>query len=338
MTERINDISNKIQSFLIRYLNKDYFLQQPYLWIGLFVAVFVMFILLHQIYIRQNVVNTIISSRKKALKDIKTKDQLFADEFGAIEHKTFIYKLDRLILTSGMKKRLKFMNAETYFIMVVLGAIIGFMAGLVFGGVFLAIFIAAAVITFFHVFIASRANSNYAKIENQTSVFVSVLCNNSKGSSDIVLIMKRTLPNLSNPLYTLVRDFCNNADVYGSTDVAFDIMKESIDNKQLKVIITNLKTCSHYEANYEDVLSQMVGQITAELSYREERKTVLLNGKITVASLTVIASVILILIAKMLEIPIQEIMFNMFIGKVLCTIMGLIYLYVIASLFAVDRT
>ncbi len=329
---------SKVEEFVQKYLKADYFLQNPYLWIALFVGLFISCFLLHQLYVRQNVANSIVDSRKKALDAAKTKDQRFADEIGAIAHKTLVYKFDRMILTSGIKNKFKFINAETYLIGMVLGFIGGGVIGTIFGGPFLGIFMGAAVFTVMILFLTIAANKTYSRIEDQISVFVSVLCNHAKGSSDIAMIMKRTLPNLSEPLYSIVRTFITNADFYGSTDIAFDIMKESVDNKRLKIIITNLKSCSHYEANYEDVLQQMVSQITAELSSREERKTILLNGKITVASLTVMTAVILVLIAKMLEIPISQIMFETIVGKVLCTIMGLLYLYILTQLFQTDRT
>lgn len=327
----------KLELFIEKYFNPDYFFQNPILWAGLFVAVFVSAFMLHQLYIRQNVVNSIVESRKKALREAKTKDQQFEDEFGALKHKTLVYKLDRLILVSGIKSKLKFINAETYLIFATILSVGAGILGTLFIDVFFGLFLMACVIVTLHIFISSQANRTYTKIEDQTSIFVSILCNHSKGSNDIVLIMKRILPELSNPMYTLVRDFITNADTYGSTDVAFDIMKESIDNRQLQVIITNLKTCSHYEANYEVVLQQMLGQITAELSFREERRLVLFNGKVTVAALTVVASVILLLIAKMLEIPIYNIMFQTMFGEVLSLMMGIIYLYVLSQLFAADR-
>lgn len=333
----MNSFADKTNNFIKSYFKPDYFFQHPALWIALFIAIFIACFAIHQMYVRQNVVNAILDSRRRALNAVKTKDQLFEDQFGAIKHKTVIYKLDRTILTSGIKTKFKFINAETYLFATVISVIVAVFVGLIISDIFLSIFLGAATAVAYHVALSSLSNRNYTKIEDQTSIFVSLLCNNSKESSDITLVMKRTLPNLSNPMYGLVKDFISNADTYGSTDVAFDIMKESIDNKQLKVIITNLKTCSHYEANYEDVLSQMVGQITAELSYREERKAVLLNGKITVASLSAIASLILVLIAKMLEIPITSIMFHTLPGRILCTIMGCIYLYVVVSLFAIDK-
>ena len=264
------------------------------------------------IYIPLIVVNCIILGRAEAY---------------AAKHEPLLSTLDGLGLGLGFTIALVIIG----FIRELLGA------GTIFGNVLLGIFIGTALVTFLYIFLIAKANRTYTAIENQTSVFVSLLCNHAKGSSDIVKVMRRTLPNLSDPLYTHVKNFLVNADLYGSTDVAFDIMKESIDNKRLKIIITNLKTCSHYEANYEDVLQQMVSQITAELSSREERKTILLNGKVTVAALTVITAVILFLIAKMLDIPIKMIMFETFIGQVLSLLMGLLYLHVIVQLFAADK-
>lgn len=65
--------------------------------------------------------------------------------------------------------------------------------------------------------------------------------------------------------------------------IMIDYMKESIDNRQLQTIIINLKNCMHYQANYEEVLMQMMNQVAAGLTAREDRKNVLFEMKLTLA-------------------------------------------------------
>lgn len=58
--------------------------------------------------------------------------------------------------------------------------------------------------------------------------------------------MSNTIPALSGPLKGIVEKFVSDAENTGNVDIAFDYMKESIDNRQLQSIILNLKNCMHY--------------------------------------------------------------------------------------------
>lgn len=323
---------------MIQYiLNVDYFLQHPILWILIALAIYGACFALHQIYLRQNVASS-LAKRKNAFGKAIDAEQKFQEIYGALENKSIVYKFDRLILMSGIKNKIPFVTTEGYFITMVISALLMFMLGIFFSGnIFLALFLGIAAVVLLYVFLIAQANSIYNKIEDDTSIFVSLLSNHSKGSTDITTIMKKVLPNLKNPMYKLVQKFIQDADSTGSTDLAFDIMKESIDNKQLRTIIVNLKNCSHYQANYEEVLTQMMSQITAGLSARAERKNILWNGKILLATISIMASVIVIMVATMLNIDVREIMLNTMVGQFLLFVMGVIYLSVLVSLFATDK-
>ena len=58
-----------------------------------------------------------------------------------------------------------------------------------------------------------------------------------------VTIMDNTVPALSGPLRGIVQKFVADAENTGNVDIAFDYMKESVDNRQLQTIIINLKNC-----------------------------------------------------------------------------------------------
>ena len=71
---------------------------------------------------------------------------------------------------------------------------------------------------------------------------------------DIVTIMEQTWPHLSDPLRSIVRRFVNEARDSGSVDTAFSHMRESIESRQLRSILTNLQTTSHFNADYRGIL------------------------------------------------------------------------------------
>lgn len=302
--------------------------------IGLFLVVYFAAFMLHQIYERQNVVDNTIRNSREKLNAIKRGDQKFISAFGETDRHSIVFKYDRLFLLSGLKRP---MTAELYFFIVVLLMTVMFVIGSIIRGLLLGVYLFFAAGVAGYLFLAVRANKRYDKIEDATPTFISILSNEARSSSDIVSIMQRTALSIEQPMRYLALTFVANANAYGSSDIAFDLMKQSVDNHQLRLVITNLKTCSHYEANYEDVLQQMMQQTAMSLSAREQRKEKLMSGKVTVALMTIMTAIILFLIASTLEIDIVAILFGTTIGRALVFVQGLIYLVVIVFLFSVDK-
>lgn len=153
------------------------------------------------------------------------------------------------------------------------------------------------------VFLSGRT---YNRIEEDTSLFISILSNHAKGSSDIITIMTRTLPSMDGPVRELIRRFLMDAEKTGNIDFAFDVMKESVDNRTFQTILVNLKNCMHYQANYEEVLQQMMNQVAEAMSAREERKNILFSMKITLISVSVMSVIIVVLIGKGIGVDVKS--------------------------------
>ena len=128
-----------------------------------------------------------------------------------------------------------------------------------------------------------------------------------------------------------------DAENTGNVDIAFDYMKESIDNRQLQTIIINLKNCMHYQANYEEVLMQMMSQVAAGLTAREDRKNVLFEMKLTLVIISVMAVVIVWIIGTGLGIDVVGSLTGNTFGQVLLFLTGILYLMVGIKMFGTDK-
>lgn len=92
----------------------------------------------------------------------------------------------------------------------------------------------------------------------------------------------------------------------------------------------------HYQANYEEVLTQMMGQITESMSAREERKNILFSMKLTLIAISVMSVIIVALIGKgsawMSKGSLQK------SGRTVHPVYsGIMYLFVIVKVFRADR-
>ena len=307
-------------------------------WAVMFLLIFTFSAIVHKRFKERNIWDNIVkryrvNTDKKLLNEAE-----FVTRFGSTENNSILYKLDRLVLTSGIKNYLPWVTGEVMLLGMVMAAMAGFFEGaILFQNVFVAIFLTAAQAVAVYVFFKALSGKTYNEIEDGTAIFISILSNHAKGSSDIVTIMDNTIPALNGPLRGIVQKFVADAENTGNVDIAFDYMKESVDNRQLQTIIINLKNCMHYQANYEEVLVQMMGQIAAGLSAREDRKNILFSSKLTLVVISIMQVIIVWIIGAGLGIDVKQILTGNAFGQLLLLVTGLLYLMVGVKMFGTDR-
>lgn len=308
------------------------------LWGVLFLLTFLLAYLIHKRFREKNVWNSLVKKYKDNTYQKIISEAKFVNKFGAIENKSILYKLDRLVLTSGVKRVFPWMNGEGLLIGMILMAIAGFTEGIMFSSnILVAIFLCVAQAVGFFVIFMFLSGRTYNQIEDGTAIFVSILSNHAKGSSDIVTIMANTAETITGPLKALAEKFVSDAEATGNVDIAFDYFKESIDNRQLQTIIINLKNCSHYQANYEEVLVQMMGQIASGLSAREDRKNILFSSKLTLTVISITSVIIVWIIGAGLDIDVKSALIEHTAGQIILLITGLLYLMVGVKMFGTDK-
>ncbi len=307
-------------------------------WIGIFLLSVLLMMLIHRRFVERNVWGRIVKKYKDNV-DLKVLlEAQFVSRFGAIENHSLLYKLDRLILMSGVKHTFPFVSGEVFLGAMSILALAGVLEGMMFfQNILVALFLAAAQVAVLYVIVIALAGKTYNRIEDDMAIFISILSNHAKGSSDIVSIMQNTIPSLSGPMRGIVEKFVMDAEHTGNVDIAFDYMKESVDNRQLQTIIMNLKNCMHYQANYEEVLVQMMGQVAAGLSAREDRKNILYSMKLTLVAISITAIIIVWIIGAGLGIDVQGGLTENIAGQFLLFVTGILYLLVGIKMFKTDK-
>jgi len=307
-------------------------------WVMIFIFSFLFMFIVHKRFKENNVWGKLAKKYKDNVDAKVLSEAEFVTRFGAIENNSLLYKLDRMMLVSGLKNKFKFMNGEVFLGAIILSAIAGFFEGTVlFQNGLVGIFLACAQAVVVYGIVMAAAGKTYNQIEDSTAIFISILSNHAKGSSDIVTIFQNTIPSLSGPLKRIAEKFVMDAESTGNVDIAFDYMKESVDNRQLQTIFVNLKNCMHYQANYEEVLAHMMSQVAAGLSAREDRKNVLFSMKLTLVVISIMAVVIVLIIGAGLDIDVAGSLTGTIVGQILLLITGLLYLMVGIKMFKTDK-
>ena len=308
------------------------------LWIVIAISIFIVSLIIHKEFLKRSIFQEIYGKYKGNLEKKVKEENWFVSKYGVIENRSFLYKIDRLITMSGLKKTFPHLSGEVFIAILFISLIAtAILVSNLAGNVFLGLFIALAVVTAEFLVVIFLSGRTYNQIEEDTSLFISILSNHAKGSSDIVTIMTRTLPSMDSPIRELIKKFLLDAEKTGDIDVAFDVMKESVDNRTFQTIIVNLKNCMHYQANYEEVLQQMMNQVAEAMSAREERKNILFSMKITLVSISIMSVIIVALIGKGIGIDVKAILTGNMAGQFILFITDLLYLFVTTKLFGVDK-
>ena len=308
------------------------------LWIVIAISIFIVNLIIHKEFLKRSIFQEIYGKYKGNLEKKVKEENWFVSKYGVIENRSFLYKIDRLITMSGLKKTFPHLSGEVFIAILFISLIAtAILVSNLAGNVFLGLFIALAVVTAEFLVVIFLSGRTYNQIEEDTSLFISILSNHAKGSSDIVTIMTRTLPSMDGPIRELIKKFLLDAEKTGDIDIAFDVMKESVDNRTFQTIIVNLKNCMHYQANYEEVLQQMMNQVAEAMSAREERKNILFSMKITLVSISIMSVIIVALIGKGIGVDVKAILTGNMAGQFILFITGLLYLFVTTKLFGVDK-
>ena len=308
------------------------------LWMLIAISIFMICFIIHKEICKRSIFQEIFSKYKRNHERKVQEESWFVSKYGVIENRSLLYKVDRLVTMSGLKQTFNHLSGGT-FLGILFVSLVGMVTGAVYfsKNMFLGIFMALTLVTAEVLVVIFLSGRTYNRIEEDTSLFISILSNHAKESSDIVTIMNRTLPCMDGPIRNLIQKFLLDAEKTGNIDLAFDVMKESVDNRTFQTILVNLKNCMHYQANYEEVLQQMMNQVAEAMSAREERKNILFSMKITLVSVSIMSVIIVALIGKGIGVDVKEILTGNTIGQFILFITGLLYLFVTTKLFGVDK-
>ena len=212
------------------------------LWIVIAVSLYVALYLIHKRALEKSVFRQLYQHYKGEKERRIAQEAGFIAKYGEIENNSLLYRADRMILQSGLKKYLPKLSGELYLCILTLTfPVTAYVAYGITENVFLSLFLGVAVVTAEILSVVILSGKTYDRIEEDTPLFVSILNDHAKSSTDIVTIMTRTVSGMDGPIKEIVSGFLVTAEKYGNADLAFDFACESVDNRTLKTIFVKLK-------------------------------------------------------------------------------------------------
>lgn len=264
--------------------------------------------------------------KSKSRLDYERKRQVV---IGNHDNISFLYRLDRMLVYSGINRLIPGIGAELYLcFMGVAITGIGALAYISTGSVLLTASLGFLTATVFYLILYILSGIYYTKLENGIMTFLNLVENFSKTETDIVQIFKKTIYYVEEPLVSILSEFCHEAESTGDVQSAFANLISCIENIKCREIFRNLQVCSKYEANYDMVIRDVRMSMIDYLAVKAERKAIINNGRAEIVILYLSALGIVYLFSGVTDNMINNLV-GTFIGNIIlfyCIIVTIICL------------
>lgn len=299
-----------------------------FLFILVFCACYTLFSYLRKYRVIETKIKNFYEKTEADVEERLRLEEIRKSESGNTDDENLLLKLDRTINYSNIKKYIPFLNSTTYIFTMAIFASVALIVGTKLSGLAIGVACAGTVILVYLVVLMLLASLNYKKVENNVMTFINLVENYSKTNNDLISIMGKIHYYLDEPLKTQVEECYYLGQRTGDVDLALDTLQRNVQHSKFKEIIRNLIICSHYEANYEDVVEDSRDMLIVYLAGKRERAEMARNARIELSILLGACAVVFYMIQSFLGDNIIELLQSNIIGMI-------ILLYCVLVIFAV---
>ena len=187
---------------------------------------------------------------------------------------------DRLILQSGIKKRLPFMNAGLYTAaMLVAGIAAAFFLYSLTNSPVVAGLAGAAAPLGMLVYLIVKVDARYKKVEEQLMPFVDLMGNFAILEDDLISILEDTIPYIQDPLQGVVSDCCTEAKTTGNVHAAIERLGDAAGHEQCRIILENVEICSRYSNDIALVIKDCRRSLAEYMAAKKARHSIVNSAR-----------------------------------------------------------
>ena len=247
-------------------------------------------------------------------------------------------KLDAMLLYSGLNRRLPFLTTENWILLQLL-----FAGGVVLicslGG--LSLWIGAAVIGLFlvlqYVLVSMLIAGNYKAVDENLLKFLDFLGNYSITSGEVTSVLYQISGYLDEPLRSALEDCYFEAQTLGDTNAALLGMAQKIQHPKFGEVIRNIEITMRYSADFTILVNQSRRSVREQMRMRQERKSLAKEAWINMMILGAMTVVIFITVENLVDVSIETVLFNTWVGRGCLAGIGVILLLFYRQVRAIDR-
>lgn len=288
-----------------------------FLFVLVFCACYTLFAYLKKYHVIETRIKSFYEKTEADVEERLRLEEIRKAESGNTDDENLLLKLDRTINYSNIKKIIPFLNSTTYIFTMCIFASIALIVGTKLSGLAIGIFCGGSVVSIYVVILMLLANINYKKVEGNVMTFINLVENYAKTNNDLISIMGKVHYYLDEPLRTQVEECYYLGQRTGDVDLALDTLQRNVQHKKFKEIIRNLIICSHYEANYEDVVEDSRDMLITYLAGKRERAEMARNARIELSILLGACVVVFYMIQSFLGESIIALLQSNIIGMII---------------------
>ncbi len=168
----------------------------------------------------------------------------------------------------------------------------------------------------------------YNAVDRELLKFLDFLGNYSITSGELTSILSQISGYLENPLKVVLEECYYEAQTTGDTSVALLSMAEKIQHPKFKELVHNMEITMRYCADFTILVNQSRKAVREHMRMRQERKSLAAEAWVNILILGVMTVVILKTVEALIGIPMKEILFDSWPGRIcLSGIGGILFLF-----------
>lgn len=249
-----------------------------------------------------------------------------------------LFKLEQILLYSGLIRRFPFLTPEIY--------IVGNL--LIAGGIYILLsilnsnwWIGIVAAVFFEISVYLLQNllmlRNFNATDENLLKFLDFLGNYSVTSGEVTSILSQISEYLNEPLRSVLEECYYEAQTSGDTSIALLSMAEKLQHPKFKELVRNLEISMRYSADFTILVSQSRKSIRENMRMRQERKSLANEAWVNIVILGVMTLVILKAVEALIGIPIEQILFDTWVGRGCLAGIVFILLLFYSKIRAIDK-
>lgn len=268
-------------------------------------------------------------------KRIKEEERLQREQ-GNREKKNAFYRMDEMLIVSGLKKKFPFLTVEVVLLFLsIMFLVIWVLATELLGSIILGAAACGVAGLFIKLLVTMLIRMRQNKIEDSIMNFANLLENYARSSDDIVSIFHKISIYLEEPLKSAIEQCYVETYTTGDFAAACNHLDVSIGNRYFSDMLANIEICSRHKANYEEVIHGNKEIIRKYLSERDVQKEIVNQARLEIGLMLIISGWTLYILLEMLSAKAIQLLLGSAIGNVgiaAVVLVGLHAVYTMLSL------
>ncbi len=233
-----------------------------------------------------------------------------------IERKGPIYRLEQMIVYSGLSRKIPIMTPELCMASNFLLIALIYISFTILGAAGFVSVAAVLIMELFIYFVLNRMMvHNFNAVDGELLKFLDFLGNYSITSGEITMILNQISGYMGEPLKTVLEECYYEAQTSGDTSLALFNMAEKIQHPKFKELVINMEISMRYSADFTILVSQSRKSIREHMRMRIEQKALAGEAWINIIILGAMTVVIFKTVGVLIGMSFAELIAGNLVGR-----------------------